>query len=182
MNYPTEWEKEFTTKKGLKIVFRPEKPDDTEMLWVMFSTLSKKSASYLLPPFSRERIESWTSEIDYDEVLAIVAVLQEKDNKRIIGTTSLRFNSQKPLKHNAELGLTIHDDYQNMGIGSALLKHIIKVARTKKLKKIHLNVSATNKRAIHLYKKAGFTTEGILQRESYVNGRYRDEYRMAHFL
>ena len=53
---------------------------------------------------------------------------------------------------------------------------------SKKLKKIHLNVSATNKRAIHLYKKAGFTTEGILQRESYVNGRYRDEYRMAHFL
>ena len=182
MDYPKQWETELKTKNGLKIIFRPEQPGDTEMLWVMFSTLSKKSVSNLLPPISRDRVESWTTDIDYDEVLAIVAVLTENDNTRIIGTTSLRFNSQKPLKHKAELGLTIHEDYQNMGIGSALLKHIIKVARTKKLKKIHLNVSATNERAIHLYKKAGFTTEGILQKESYVNSRYRDEYRMALFL
>jgi putative acetyltransferase len=148
----------------------------------MFSTLSKKSASNLLPPFPRERIEGWTSEIDYNEILAIVALLNTKNNKRIIGTTSLRFNSQKALKHKAELGLTIHDDYQNMGIGSALLKHIINVAKTKKLKKIHLNVSAENDRAIHLYKKVGFTIEGPLNKESFVNGRYRDEYRMALFL
>ena len=64
------------------------------------------------------------------------------------------------MKHKAELGITIHDDYQNMGIGTALLKHIINVARRKKLKKIHLNVNTENDRAIRLYKKAGFTTEG----------------------
>jgi L-phenylalanine/L-methionine N-acetyltransferase len=182
MDYPTQWKTEFTTKNGLKIVFRPKQPEDTEMLWVMFSTLSKKSATHLLPPFPRDRIESWTTDIDYDKLLAIVAVLTEKDNKRIIGSISLKFNAQEPLKHKAELGLTIHDDYQNMGIGSALLKHIIKVARKRKLKKIHLDVSSSNERAIHVYKKAGFRTEGILQKESYVNGRYRDEYRMALFL
>ena len=99
MYYPTEWKTEFTTKNGLKVVFRPEQPTDTEMLWVMFSTLSKKSASNLLPPFPRDRIESWTTEIDYDNVLAVVAVLTEKeDHKRIIGTTSLRFNSQKAVE------------------------------------------------------------------------------------
>ena len=182
MDYPDKWKTEFTTKNGLKIVFRPEQPGDTEMLWVMFSTLSKKSASYLLPPFPRDRIESWTTDIDYDDVLAIVAVLPEKDNKRIIGSSSLKFNSQEPLKHKAELGLTIHDTYQNMGIGTALLKHIIKVAKSKKLKKIHLNVSAENDHAIQLYKKAGFVIEGTLHNESYVNRRYRDEYRMALFL
>ena len=182
MNYPSKWKKTFTTKNGLKVVFRPEKPTDTEMLWVMFSTLSKKSASNLLPPFPRERIESWTSEINYNEVLAIVAELNEKDNKRIIGSTSLRFNSAEALKHKTELGLTIHDDYQNLGIGTALLKHIIKVAKSKKLKKIHLNVSAENDHAIHLYKKAGFVIEGTLHNESFVNRRYRDEYRMALFL
>ena len=182
MDYPRGWKTEFTTNNGLKVVFRPEQPTDTEMLWVMFSTLSKKSASNLLPPFSRELIESWTSEINYKEVLAIVAVLTETDNKRIIGSTSLRFNSQEALKHKAELGLIIHDDYQNMGIGTALLKHIINVARTKKLKKIHLNVNAENDRAIRLYKKAGFTTEGKLEKASLVNCKYGDEYRMALFL
>ena len=182
MGYPRKWKTKFTTRNGTKILFRPEKRSDTEMLWEMFSTLSEKSASNLLPPFTREIIESWTSDINYDKVLAIVAILNENDNKKIIGTTSLGFNSSKTLKHKAELGLTIHDNYQNMGIGTALLEHIINVARTKKLKKIHLNVSAKNAHAIHLYKQAGFTTEGKLEKASFVNGKYRDECRMAHFL
>ena len=94
----------------------------------------------------------------------------------------MRFNYQEPLKHKAELGLTIHDDFQKMGIGTALLKHRISVARAKKLKKIHLNVSTENNHALYLYKKVGFVIEGTLHKASYLNLRYRDEYRMTLFL
>ena len=179
MDYPSEWETEFTAKNGKKVVFRPEQSGDTEMLWEMFSTLSEESVSNLIPPFTRERVESWTSNIDYDEVLAIVAVVADRNKNRIIGSASLKFNPQEALKHKAELGLTVHDAYQNMGIGTALLNHLIDVARMKKLTKIWLQVSADNDRAIYLYKKAGFTVEGKLCKESCINGRYRDEYRMA---
>jgi putative acetyltransferase len=179
MEYPSKWRTEFTARNGVKVVFRPEQPTDTEMLWSMFSSMSKESITNLLPPITRDRVESWTDEIDYDEVLAIVAVINEKDCKRIIGTSSLRFDQHVALKHKAELGLTIHDDYQSMGIGTALLNHLLTVARGKKLKKVYLNVSAANKRAVHIYKKAGFVIEGKLCKESFVNHRYRDEYRMA---
>ena len=179
MEYPSEWEMVFTAKDGRKVKFRPEQPGDTEMLWRMFSTLSKESASNLLPPFTRERVEGWTSDIDYDEVLAIVAVVADRNKNRIIGSASLKFNPQEALKHKAELGLTVHDAYQNMGIGTALLNHLIDVARMKKLTKIWLQVSADNDRAIYLYKKAGFTIEGKLCKESCINGKYRDDYRMA---
>jgi len=182
MDYPDEWETEFTAQTGLRVLFRPEQPSDTEMLWDMFSTLSKESASNLLPPFPRERIESWTSNINYDEVLAVVAVVTENNIQRIIGDASLKFHSEEALQHKAELGITIHDDYQNLGIGNALLAHMISVARLKKLKKVYLNVSAANDRAMYVYKKAGFVVEGKLVNESYVNGKYRDEYRMAFFL
>lgn len=117
LDYPNEWETEFTAKNGKKTVFRPEPLSDTEMLWKMFSTSSKENASNLLPPFTRERIEGWTRDIDYNEVLAIVAFVDEENEQRIIGSTSLRFNPQEALTHKAELGLTVHDDYQNMGIG-----------------------------------------------------------------
>ena len=182
MDYPIEWETEFTAKNGMKVVFRPEQSGDTEMLWEMFSTLSEESASNLIPPFTRERVESWTNNINYDEVLTIVAVVEEKSKQRIIGSASLKFNQQEALKHKTELGITVHDDYQNMGIGTALLKHLIGIARMKKLNKIYLQVSTTNDRAINLYKKAGFKIEGKLCRESCINGKYRDEYRMALFL
>jgi len=182
MGYPSAWKTEFTAKNGEKIVFRPEQSADTEMLWKMFSTLSEKSESNLLPPFTRERIESWTSNIDYNQVLAIVSVVEMENGQRIIGSASLKFNSQEPLTHKAEFGITIHADYQNIGIGTALLEHLVNVARIKKLTKIHLNVATTNDRAINLYNKTGFRIEGALVNESYVNGQYRDEYRMALFL
>jgi putative acetyltransferase len=114
------------------------------------------------------------------KVLAIVAVLESE--QRIIGSASLKFNPPEALKHKAELGLSVHDDYQNMGIGTALLNHLIDVARLKKLSKVWLHVSTANNRAIHLYKKAGFMIEGKLCKESRINGKYRDGYNMALFL
>ena len=182
MEYPSEWEMEFTAKDGRKVKFRPEQPSDTEMLWKMFSTLSEESASNLLPPFTRERVESWTSNINYNEVLAIVAVIEENGEQRIVGDASLKFNPHEALKHKAELGITVHDDYQSMGIGTALLQHILDIARMKKLSKVWLQVSTDNDRAINMYKKAGFEIEGKLCKESYINGKHRNEYRMALFL
>ena len=179
MEYPTEWEMVFTAKNGKKVKFRPEQPSDKEMLWKMFSTLSKESASNLLPPFTRERVESWTSNINYDDLLAIVAVIEEENEHQIIGDASLKFNPQEALKHKAELGITVHDEYQNMGIGTALVKHLLNIARMKKLRKVWLQVNTDNDIAVHIYKKAGFQIEGKLCKERYIKGKYRDEYRMA---
>lgn len=147
-----------------------------------FRQYQKKTHRTWLPPFTREWVEGWTSNINYNEVLAIVAFVEEKNEQRIIGSASLKFNSQEALKHKSELGLTVHDDYQNRGIGTALLKHVIDIARMKKLSKTFLLVSTDNERAIHMYKKAGFEIEGKLCKESYVNGKYRNEYRMALFI
>jgi putative acetyltransferase len=173
-----EWKTRFTTKNGIRVVFRPEHSSDTEM----FSTLAEESVSNLIPPFTRERVESWTSDIDYNKVLAIVAIINENNRNRIVGSASLKFNQQKALNHKAELGLTVHDDFQNIGIGTALLKHLVCIARKRRLKKIHLNVNTSNERAIYVYKKAGFVIEGRLTKESWINCNYRDEYRMALFL
>ena len=182
MEYPSEWEIVFTAKNGKKVDFRPKQSGDTEMLWKMFSTLSEKSLSNLVPPFTRERIESWTNNINYDEVLTIVAVIEEKNEQRIVGSASLKFNPQENSKHKAELSITVHDDYQNMGLGTALVKHLLDIARMKKLRKIWLLVNTDNDVAVHMYKKAGFEIEARLCKERYVKGKYRDEYKMAIFL
>jgi len=179
MAYPNEWKKTFTAKNGKKITFRPEQANDTEMLWTMFSTLSEKSISNLVPPFTRERIESWTNNINYNKVLAIIALAEEANTQRIIGSASLNFNPQEAFKHKVELGVTVHDDYQNLGIGTALLNHMLEVAKMQKLKKVYLIVNTDNNKAISIYKKAGFEIEGKLCKEIRINGKYKDEYRMA---
>ena len=67
------------------------------MLWKMFSKLSKESISNLLPPFTRERVEVWTRNIDYNKVLPIVALIEEENEQLIIGPASLNFNPQEAL-------------------------------------------------------------------------------------
>ena len=152
------------------------------MLWKMFSTLSERSLSNLAPPFTRERVERWTSNIDYDKILTIVAVVEEKGEQRIVGSASLSINQREISRHTAELGIAVHDDYQNIGIGTAMLRHLLGIARVKKLRKLWLLVNTDNDRAVHIYKKAGFEIEGKLRDERYYRGQFGDEYRMAIFL
>jgi len=182
MNYPREWETAFTMESGKRVDFRPVQSRDTEMLWRMFSTLSERSLSNLAPPFTRERVERWTSNIDYDKILTIVAVVEEKGEQRIVGSASLSINQREISRHTAELGIAVHDDYQNIGIGTAMLRHLLGIARVKKLRKLWLLVNTDNDRAVHIYKKAGFEIEGKLRDERYYRGQFGDEYRMAIFL
>jgi putative acetyltransferase len=179
MSYPASWEKIFVARNGETIHFRPEQAADTEMLWSMYSTLSEATVSNLMPPFTRERVEGWTKNIDYSKVLAIAALTGDA---RIVATASLQFNLQEALQHKAELGITVHDSYQKMGVGTALLKHVLDIAKERGLKNIHLIVRVDNERAICLYSKFGFKVEGTFHNEMCLNGRYVDDYRMALFL
>jgi RimJ/RimL family protein N-acetyltransferase len=179
MLYPNSWEKDFVAKNGETVHFRPEQASDTEMLWCMFSTLSEATVSNLIPPFTRERVEGWTKNVDYSKVLAIVAITGDG---RIVAIGSLQFNMQEVMRHKAELGLTVHDSYQNRGIGTAMLSHLLDIAKEMDLKKVHLTVRADNKRAIGLYEKFSFKVEGTFQKEMLLNGKFIDDYRMALFL
>jgi RimJ/RimL family protein N-acetyltransferase len=181
-DYPEEWAKTVVLKNGAEVFSRPELKTDTEMLWAMFSTLSQESLDYLVHPFTRERIEGWTSNIDYDKNLPILAVLREGGRERIVGTASLSFHSQEAVRHKAELGITVHDDVQNQGLGVHMIRHLLELARKKNLKKVYLRVHTENSRALHVYEKCGFRIEAKLEKEDYVNGQYRDDYRMAIFL
>jgi len=180
--YLKEWEKKVTLKNGHQVLLRPELSTDTEMLWEMFSTLSETTLSNLVLPFTRERILGWTSNIDYDKNLPILALIKKESKQRVIGAASLSFNPVEAFKHKAELGVTVHDDYQNMGLGTAMVNHLLDIARKKGVKKVFLLVNTGNTRAIHVYEKCGFQTEGRLIKEHCRNGQLGDDYRMAIFL
>jgi RimJ/RimL family protein N-acetyltransferase len=169
-------------KNGIKVLLRPELSSDTKMLWEMFSTLSKESADNLVPPFTKERIEGWTSSIDYEKNLPILALVKEGKKERIIGSASLSFYSQDIYSHKADLGITVHDDYQNLGLGTNMLMHLLKIAKKKKLKKVNLRVTSDNFRAIHVYEKCGFKIEAKFEKERRQQAKFRAEYQMSIFL
>ncbi|MDZ7543846.1 GNAT family N-acetyltransferase, partial [Clostridium perfringens] len=71
-------------------------------------------------------------------------------------------------------------DYQNMGVGTALMEALLDVADNwLMLIRVELTVFEDNKRAIHLYEKFGFEKEGLKRLASIRNGKYENEYLMA---
>jgi len=177
------WENDVQLKDGTKVRLRPEVKADLEMLWKMYSTLGEGSRRFL-PDYDRELIEGWIEKLDYEKVLPIVAVVQgPSGEQRIIAAATLGpFSRREMVRHKAEFGITVHDDYQNKGLGTILTQHMVEIARMKDLKKVSLMVFTNNERAIHVYKKCGFKIEGKLEKEHYKNGEYGADYRMAIFL
>jgi len=178
-------EKFVTLKDDTEVIFRPIISQDFEMVWEMFSTLSEESLRFLPHPFIKEEIEHMMYNINYEELLAIVAVVEEPDSRqRIVAIATLGFQQGVARRHRAEFDIVVHDDYQGLGLGTMLTQHMIDLARERGLSKVYLKTSTQNLRAIHVYKKIGFIIEGRLIMEHYHHRRqeFGDDFRMALFL
>lgn len=57
--------------------------------------------------------------------------------------------------------IAVHPDYRGQGIGEALVKSLIGIAKEHNVVRITLEVRPTNTAALNLYKKFGFKVEGL---------------------
>jgi RimJ/RimL family protein N-acetyltransferase len=173
--------KEVELKDGTRVLLRPEVPSDLEMVWEMHSTLSRKSLRFLPAPFTREKVEGWLRNLNYEHILPVLVVLKVGGRERVVGASTLMFFQDEANRHKAEFGITVHDDYQNLGLGTIMTEEMINIARRKGLKKVCLSVVSENRRAIKVYERCGLKVEGLMVKEHYNvhTGEYGDDYRMA---
>ncbi|AGN36441.1 spermidine N1-acetyltransferase [Bacillus paralicheniformis] len=82
----------------------------------------------------------------------------------------------------AEFQIIIDPEHQGNGYSSSATYLAMNYAfSVLNLHKLYLIVDEDNAKAIHLYKKAGFTIESELQDEFFVDGYYRNAIRMCIF-
>lgn len=72
--------------------------------------------------------------------------------------------------------IAVDKAYQNFGIGSKLLDHLVAWAKDESVKKIWLEVSTKNQAAISLYQKFDFKVMGL--RKNYYQKLGEDAYNM----
>ena len=106
-----------------------------------------------------------------------VAVLEDGT---VIGSAGLQVCTNPRMRHVGTLGMLVHTEFQNQGIGTALMKTVLELADNwLMLVRVELEVFADNERAIHLYEKLGFEKEGLLRMTTVRSGRYVDDCKMA---
>lgn len=82
----------------------------------------------------------------------------------------------------AEFQIIVAPEHQGKGHAKAATRLAIEYAFfVLNLYKLYLIVDVDNAAAIGIYRKLGFTDEGTLRSEFFVNGEYRDALRMALF-
>ena len=98
----------------------------------------------------------------------------------VLGLVMLTAESNPRRRHSGGLGMLVHTDFQDQGIGTALLEAVLDLADNwLMLRRVELEVYADNQRAVRLYEKFGFETEGRKREASVKNGAYVDLLVMA---
>jgi RimJ/RimL family protein N-acetyltransferase len=153
--------KAVTLKDGREVLIRRFRPEDKEQLIQMYSSLSREALRWAIPPYTREVLErGWLSNLQ--NLLPIAAFHKDK----MVRHAQIYEFPHRRRKSTGDLVIYLHQDFHNVGLGTAMLSRLFGLARKEGLHRIGLHVVADNKPAIHLYEKLGFKIEGVM-RDSY---------------
>lgn len=120
----------------------------------------------------------WESRITNipDNIYSFVAEL----NDEIVGNLGFEVFVNSRRRHAGSFGMGVKDEYQNKGVGSALMSSMIELADNwLNLRRLELTVFVDNEPAIALYKKFGFVIEGESKDYAFRNGQFVSVYHMA---
>ncbi len=127
-----------------------------------------------LPYVSLDRRKSWLENMGPGDHSLVAEV-----DGRVVGNIGLHRKTER-LAHVAGLGMSVHDDFQGKGIGTAMMQAVLDLADNwLNLKRVELTVYVDNLRAVGLYERCGFAIEGTHKAFAFREGEYVDAHFMA---
>ena len=97
------------------VTIRAVRADDSLDLYEMLSCPGVVRNTLQLPYVSLDKREEWLSSLTQDDYMLVAEV-----DGKVVGNIDITRRKNR-LAHVANLGMAVHDDYQDMGIGTALM-------------------------------------------------------------
>jgi RimJ/RimL family protein N-acetyltransferase len=148
-----------------RVEIRALRPDDREELLAAVGRTSDQSLYRrffaVKGSFTEPEIAFFLN-IDFVNHVALVAVLEDLGRPRIVGGG--RYIVLEPGR--AEVAFVVVDQYQGLGIGSALLRHLATLARGAGIAELIAEVMPDNASMLKVFEKCGFRLS--TRRESLV--------------
>lgn len=152
----------------LEIKIRGGSNDDWEAYHTIWSQPSVYWGTMQIPYPSAD----WNRERIQERPPARFWPLVAEVDGQVVGNSGLR-RDEHNRSHVGHIGMMVHTDYQGMGIGSAVMEAVMDLAENwLGLSRMQLEAYTDNERAIRLYQKYGFETEGVCRAFSYRDGQY----------
>jgi RimJ/RimL family protein N-acetyltransferase len=149
----------FTLKDGARILLRPLNKDDLQALLEFFLPVTPEERRYFRHDVSDPKvIESFITELDYDKVFPLVAVVGD----RIVGNSTLHFHDGTA-RHRAEVRIFLAKDFRQRGLGIRMLQGVIELARRRSLYMLEVFIVSDSTHIIRAFQNAGFETKCIFE-------------------
>jgi putative acetyltransferase len=164
-----------TTGMSPTITIRAAEPSDIEAIHAIFNCPGVTANTLQIPLRSLEWRRERFGQIQHEGSFLVAVV-----DGRVVGNLGLNIEQGPRRRDVGKFGMSVHDDYQNRGVGSALMAAMIDLADTwLGLRRLELEVWADNAPAIHLYEKFGFKIEGTGHQYARRAGELIDAHYMA---
>jgi acetyltransferase len=159
--YPTKYTTPWQLLDGTEVLLRAIRPEDEPAEREMLSTLSQETLRTRFFSAIKDISHEWLvlfCNIDYDRHMAIVAEVEEKGRKSMIGVARLIMNQDMS---SGELAFLVQDKYQRKHLGSKFLEVLIRIARERELEEVRAYVLTGNKAMLNIFERLGFTTQWV---------------------
>jgi RimJ/RimL family protein N-acetyltransferase len=107
------------------------------------------------------------------------AVLVAKDRDQLVGLITGMRGDHPARRGVVEIGIGVRASHRSQGVGFSLMMALERWARETGCHRLSLRVVTRNSPAIALYRKAGFTIEGMLEATALLDGKRIDELQMG---
>ncbi len=154
--YPAELESSICLADGRSVRLRPIRPEDAAMERAFVAALSPESRYFRFMGSVRELTPAMLArftQIDYDREMAFVATTQENGDDVEIGVA--RYVTS-PDGETCEFAVTVADPWQRRGLGTGLMRALMRRAAACGLKRMRGEILAANRGMSVLAERLGF--------------------------
>ncbi len=157
--YPKEYEINWVDKKNTQLFFRPVKATDERAIQELIYELPEQDIYtrffHSLKSFSH-KVAMPLAAIDYNDRMAIAAVIGKAEPESREEIVAIGRYINDPNTRYAEVAFTTHQDWQDRGIGTFLLRYLIRIAKEKNIAGFTADVLSRNKPMMQVFAKSGY--------------------------
>ena len=147
-----------TLSDGARVLLRPLNSEDKQGLIDLFKAVSPEDLRYMRHQVNDPNlIEEWVDDLDYDNVLPLVAVV----NEIIVGSATLHLN-EGPARHRAEVRIYLAKEIRRRGVGSRMIQALIDLAKRRNIYMIEARIINEQATVIRAFQNLGFVRKCTL--------------------
>ena len=128
---PITYPQEVGLQDARRVIIRPFGVRDADALYRFFLGLPEKTRRNAWSRIeAREVVDKWAEDLDHEKAVSLVAW----DGAEIVADASLHYRRYGPLRFVGRISWLIAEEWQGVGVGTALITNFIQMARDNGLK------------------------------------------------